>query len=101
MASAERKALQSLIDMRIEAAIRCLKGNPRYTEICAKQEETETKVEELYQRFRKEERIFIRRHYEGETIKGSLEFDEIYVQGLKDGIHLLKFLNVFNQEVSL
>ena len=101
MESAERKALQSITDLRIGIAVSRLKVNPQYAEICERQEKAEARVEELYQRFEKEERLFIRRYYEDETLKSSLEFDEIYFQGLKDGINVLKFLGVLSQEVSL
>jgi len=101
MEATERKALQAFIDLRIDAAISRLRRNRRYVEICEKQEETGIRIEELYQRFEKEDRLFIRRYYEEETLKTGLEFDEIYFQGLKDGISVLKFLGVFSQEVSL
>jgi len=101
MESAERKALQSITDFRIGVAIRRLKANPRYEEICGRLEKADTRVEELYQCFEKEELLFIRRYYEDETLKTSLEFDEIYFQGLKDAINILKFLGVLSQEVSL
>jgi hypothetical protein len=101
MEGTERKALQSFIDLRIDAAISRLRGNLRYLEVCEKQEETGVRIEELYQRFEKDDRLFIRRYYEDETLKTGLEFDEIYFQGLKDGISILKFLGVFSQEVTL
>ena len=101
MGDTERKVVQPFIDLRIDAAVSRLRGNFRYLEICRKQEETENKIEELYQRFEKDERLFIRRYYEDETLKTGLEFNEIYIQGLKDGIGLLRFLGVFSQEVTL
>lgn len=101
MEGTKRKALQSFIDLRINAAVNHLRGNLRYLGICEKQEEAGSRIEELYQRFEKDERLFIRRYYEDGTMKTGLEFNEIYFQGLKDSIDILKFLSVFSQEVTL
>ena len=101
MESTERKALHSITDFRIGVAVRRMRLNPQYEEICERHEKEGARIEELYQCFEKEELLFIRRYYEDETLKSSLESDEIYYQGLKDAINILKFLGVLSQEVSL
>jgi len=50
----------------------------QYLEVCTQQEKTENIVEELLQRFERDERISIHRHYEGETRKYGFEIDEVY-----------------------
>ncbi len=101
MTNEERKMFKTFINMREEIAMNRLKNNFQYLEICAQQEITEKTVDELFQRFEKEERISIYSHYEGETRKNSFEIDEVYLQGLRDSMKFLAFLGVFNMEVSL
>ena len=102
MTDEDRMIFKSLINKREEIACNRLKDNQQYLEVCKQQSKTEDMVEELYRRFEKEERIFIRRHYEGETHKQSLEIDEVYLQGLRDSFKLIAFLGVFSdRDVSL
>lgn len=101
MISAVRKALQTLVDLRIEAAIGRLKKNPHYMEICDIQEATEAKLEKVFRDSEGKEQISIDCYFENQSIKDGLEYNEIYYQGLKDGIQLLKLLGVIKQEESL
>jgi len=87
------KSLTTLLFEREEIANKRLKDNSLYLELCECQEQTEEVVERMYhERFTHEERIIIRRHYEGETEKSSMEIHESYIQGLKDCFQLVTWL---------
>ena len=101
MADAERKMLKTFLGMREETAFNRLKENPPYLELCAQQDETKIKAEELLHRFEKDDRIFIRRHYEGETAKQGFELEAAYLQGMRDSAKVLAFLGMLDREVSL
>lgn len=95
MSETEIKAIKSLIAERQEIAYKRLQGNIAYQDICYRQGESEKTVEALYHdRFTKEERIAIRRHYEGENEKEFYETNEIYIQGFKDCFRLIIFLGI-------
>lgn len=93
--------LKTLVNMREEIAFKRLKDNTRYLEICVQQEKTEIMVEELLHRFEKDDRIFIRRHYEGETAKHGFELEAVYLQGMRDSAKVLAFLGLLDKEVNL
>lgn len=93
MISQTQKSLRTLVDLRIEVAMRRLKENPHYTEICEKQAATEGKISKVFQD--------AENYFENQAIRDGLEFNEIYIQGLKDSIHLLKFLGIVKQEEDL
>lgn len=97
MKSETQKALQSLVDLRIEVALGRLKEKSHYTEISEIQETTEAKLEKMFRDSEGKEQISIHRYFENESIKQGLEFDEVYYQGLMDGIYLLKFLGVVQE----
>lgn len=101
MTNEEREMLKTLINMREEIAMNRLKNNLQYLEVYVQQEKTENIVKELFQRFERDERISIHRHYEGETRKHGFEIDEVYLQGLKDSIKFFAFLGAFGMEVNL
>ena len=69
MTDSERQMLDSLIDSRLEIAWKRLDGNAEYLEQCRRQEKSGEAAEELLHKLAKEERIAIRRHYEGETAR--------------------------------
>jgi len=87
------EAIRSLICSREELALNRLKNNSQYSSICEQQDNTQKIVEKLYEQFKEEERIAIRRHYEGENRKIAFEIYEIYMQGLRDCYRLITFLN--------
>ena len=101
MTDSERIILNGLIDSRLEIAWKRLDENTAYQEQCRQQEKSGEAAEELLHKLEKEERITIRRHYEGETAKTSFELNEAYIQGLRDSMRVLAFLGVFSMEVSL
>lgn len=100
MTEKEIKSIKSLIVEREEIAYKRLKGNIPYQDICERQDETEKIVEELYHdRFTKEERITIRRHYEGETEKDGMEINEVYIQGFKDCFKLVTYMGLLSDDI--
>lgn len=101
MTDSERKILGSFINSRLEIALKRLDENTDYLEQCRQQEKSGEAAEALLHKLEKEERITIRRHYEGETAKTGFELDEAYLQGLRDSIKILAFLGVFSVESSL
>ena len=99
MLDSKCKSLLTLFNDRVEIAYKRLKINPRYLAICERQKRTERIVEELYnERFIREERKTIRRHYEGEIEKNSMDCHECYIQGLKDGFQLVIGLGIITDD---
>lgn len=98
MKSAAQKALQTLVDLRIDHAIGRLKKKPHYMEIIETQEATEAKLVKMFRDSDSKEQIPILSYFENQSIKEGLEFDEVYYQGLKDGIYLLKLLGIVQEE---
>lgn len=88
-----RDAVRSLIGAREEFALRRLDSDLDYQGICKRQKKSEETVEELLERFEKEERITVRRHYEGEVEKTNCEIKVAYIQGLRDCFRLFGFLS--------
>jgi len=99
MTDSERRMLGSVIDSRLEIAMKRLEHNTEYLEQCLRQEKSGEAAEELLHKLAKEERIAVRRHYEGETAKTGLELNEAYIQGLRDSVKILAFLGVFSAGV--
>lgn len=88
MQSLAQKALQTLVDLRIELAMGRLKKNPNYMEIIETHKVTEAKLEKMFRDSYEKEQILIDRYFENQSIKEGLEFDEVYYQGLKDGFFI-------------
>lgn len=84
MTEKTRQAIRGILIQRQEAAHRALEERFEYQEVCKEQEESEKKVDTLYQRFDQDELSVIRGHYEGETFRKVLEFEQIYLQGMQD-----------------
>lgn len=101
MTDAERIMVKTFINSRLEIAFQRLKDNPAYVKHCRAQDKSAVVVDELLNALSKDDRITIRRHYEGETEKESFELNETYLQGLKDCIRVLAFLNAFETELYL
>lgn len=95
MSETEINGIKSFMAERQEIAYKRLQGNRAYQDVFYKQDESEKIVEALYHdRFTKEERIAIRRHYEGENEKEFYEMNEVYIQGFKDCFRLIIFLGI-------
>ena len=99
MMGTEQSAYKDFVIARTELALLRLRNNPAYIERGRQQEKGEEKVDKLLHKLNKRERNAIRRHYEGETIKQSFELDETYLQGMRDCIQILSFLNALDTEV--
>ena len=99
MMGTEQRAYKDFVIARTEIALLRLRNNPAYIERCRQQEKSEEKVDKLLHKLNKRGRITIRRHYEGETVKQSFELDETYLQGMRDCIQILSFLNALDTEV--
>jgi len=84
-----------LINERSENALLRIKDNPRYKEICKRQDKSNAIVERLYDtHFNDQEKNIIVEHYEGELDKRVIETDDAYLQGLTDCFKFLKFLEL-------
>lgn len=94
-----QKTYQDFIIDRIESALIELNDNPAYMARCCQQNESGAVVDRLLHKLKKNERITIRRHYEGETVKESFELDAAYIQGMRDCIGILSFLDAFHTDV--
>lgn len=99
MIGAGQCAYKNFVIARIENALTRLRSNPAYMERCHRQEKSEEKIGKLLQKLKKHERITIHRHYEGEMVKQSFELDEVYLQGMRDCMQILSFLNALDTEV--
>ena len=95
MTDNERKSIRSIMFERQELAFERIKNKPSYLEVCQRQRQAEEIVEKMYhERFTQEERIIIRRHYEGEVEKIGMEENEVYFQGLRDCFQLIVYLGL-------
>ena len=63
-----------------------------------KQEVREEKVDKLLRKLKREERLFIQRHYEKQMVIENYELKETYKQGLKDGIRFLIWMDMLQVE---
>lgn len=101
MTNSERKILREFVSGRLDIMFDRLKDHTGYIEICERQKISDDVADMLLQKLEKDERITIRRHYEGEVIKTGIEIDEAYLQGLRDCVKILSLLGVFSVEVEL
>lgn len=85
---------KEFISSRVELALERVSRKAKYMELCRKQREHEVTVGALLDKLDKGERIIIQRYYEGETAKEGYELDEAYIQGVKDGIRFLIWLDI-------
>lgn len=97
----ERNAYKVFITSRIEVSLQRLKDNPEYNAYCRQQDASGDVVEEILHKLDKDDRITIRRHYEGQTVKENFELDSAYIQGLKDCFRALSCLSAFCAGVCL
>ena len=101
MTNSERKILREFVGGRLGIMYDRLKDNTRYIEVCEQQKISDEVADALLHKLEKDERITVRRHYEGEVIKTGIEIDEAYLQGLRDSVKILSLLGVFSVEVEL
>ncbi len=86
-----QKAVKDFISSREVLAVMGMADNQRYNEICRELKVMEQAANEVLNKLEKDDRITVRRYYEGETQKASHESDEIYLQGVKDCMSALMF----------
>ena len=98
MTDTERKMLRHFVSARQEIAFSRLQYSARYQEICERQKRTDADVDDALAKLEKDERIIVRRHYEGDTEKTGCELNEAYLQGLRDCVRILALLGVFGAE---
>ena len=99
MTGATQNPYHEFITERIEVALFRCRDNPAYIERCRQQDKSEEVVDSLLEKLKKKECMVIRRHYEGETVKQNFELDETYLQGMRDCIQILSYLDAFHREV--
>ena len=90
-------AVKDFINSRVNMAILKLKDkNPLYQNVCEKQEANWQSVDAILQRLGKDDRRAVIRYYEEEVHKFGFEFNETYLQGVKDCFSLLAFFGVLD-----
>jgi hypothetical protein len=102
MAEHEHNALNGLIGSRAAAAIFKLKdSSPQYQEIIKKQAERwEQSVVPILRKLDPEDKRTITRYYDEEVHRFSLEFDEVYLQGIRDCLNGLVFFGLLGGRCS-
>ena len=100
MTNTERQALREFIGSRQDIALNRLVDNTQYQEMCQRQGKTSADADNALEKLEKEDRITIRRHYEGEMERTSFELDEVYLQGLRDSVKILALLGVFGMDIA-
>lgn len=94
MAGDECSAINDFINSRINLAIHKMDGSdPRYQEVCKKQENSWKSIDTILQKLEKGERHAVLRYYEDEVHKLSLESNGVYLQGIKDCFSVLAFFD--------
>lgn len=94
-ANMSRACLGDFISSRVEIALERISRNPEYQELKECQEKSEEEVDKLLEKLEENERRTVQRHYEKETTVVNYELEEAYLQGLKDGINFLMWLDIF------
>lgn len=83
------------ISSRVELALERVSRDFKYTELCERQKEKEDEMESILGKLDHKERIAVRRYYEDDTAMKGHELDEVYKQGIRDGIQFLLYLDIF------
>ena len=98
----ERNALNDFIGSRAAAAIFKLKEScARYQEIVKKQEERwEQMIGPILRKLEPEDKRTITRYYDEEVHRFTLEFDEVYLQGIRDCLNGLVFFGLLGGRCS-
>ncbi len=90
-----RECWKSFISSRVEFALERVSRDPEYIKVCKQQDSSQEAVNSLLEKLGEENALTIRRYYEMETTRQSYEMDGAYMQGVKDGIHFLSSLGIF------
>lgn len=79
MLSKERKMLNEIITLKEDIALDRLNEKEQYLDLCEQQQINEEIATALLQKLEKDDRITVRRFYEGEVRKNGLQLDEVYM----------------------
>ncbi len=86
----------SFLASRVEISLQKISKKSEYIELKSQQEISEDEVDKILGKLKKEERLFVRRHYENQTTIENCELRETYKQGLRDGIRFMLGLGIFD-----
>ncbi|MCL1823041.1 MAG: hypothetical protein FWG44_02445 [Oscillospiraceae bacterium] len=90
-------SMKTLIGERQEIAFIRVNKDPIYKEICLKQKEDNKKIEEiLKKRLDKQEYDFFTLYQEKENLRLAFQYDEVYIQGLRDALGLSMLFGIRN-----
>ena len=93
--------LREFIGERMALAMDKAKQDPRYIKYHEQQVKSQQLADAILEKMVKEDRLTIRRSNEDEIASIGLEMEEIYIQGLRDGVKLLSILEVVDMKVEL
>lgn len=99
MTDIDRKMFKGVIDTRLNIAYGNFQNKPEYVECCEQQEKSQKVIDDILNKLDESDRLTVCYHYEGETARESIEIFEYYLQGLRDGVKLLIFLDAFHPEM--
>ena len=95
MVDNECNAAKDFMNARVNMAIFKLKDkSQQYQNVCEKQEANWQSIDVILQKLGKDDRRAVIRYYEEEVHKFGFEFNESYLQGVKDCFSLLVFCNL-------
>lgn len=87
------ESFTNLLMSRIEIALFNLADNPEYKEICKDIKRCEDNLDFLLQKTNDFDQFIMKHYTESLSIKFDIESKEIYIQGVRDCLHFMKFLN--------
>lgn len=93
-----RACRQALISSRVELALVRISQDPGYQALCREQEEKEERFQKVLEKLSDDEQEMLLRCQERLTEKERYELDEAYMQGVKDCMHMLVEMEVFQNE---
>ena len=97
MENNECNAIKELISSRVNFAILKMKNHSRYQEVCQRQEKEWQSIDVILRKLENDDRRAIIRYYEDEVHKFDFEFDETYLQGIRDCLNVLTFFGMIGQ----
>lgn len=91
---------QALISSRVELALVRVSQNPGYQAFCREQEAQEERFQKVLEKLSNEEQEILLRYQEQLTEKERYELDEAYMQGVRDCMHMLTEMEMFQKKRS-
>lgn len=86
---------KDLITSRVEISLERISRDPEYQELKQSQKKSEKQVDKLLEKLEEGGRSAIQQHYDRQTLVENYELEEAYMQGLRDGIRFLLWLDIF------